>query len=165
MIYRASLVFLSTFSPVERSQGAVYRCELRIRVSPEVHETYSTSQPYASTRLAKDAVAQLALQEGVVILFKLHNSMTTQICKQLGIPIPATLEDHDTFEEENTTGVISQLVQQVTRDTDAISTTYSEVHSENGKSSGNVAFSSKSDPENLVPGSQAISMAQKYPSE
>lgn len=116
----------------DRSRGAIYRWELRVRISPEVREIYSTTQAYTSTRLAKDAVAQLALQEGVVILFKLHNSMTTKICRQLGAPIPSTLEDHDTFEEENTTGVISQLVQQVTPDASAMSTTFTEAHSDTG---------------------------------
>lgn len=114
----------------------VYRCQLQVRISPEVHEVYSTTRSYNSIRSAKEAVAQLALQEGVVILFKLHNSMTTKICKQLGLPIPATLEDHDTFEEENTAGMITQLVQQVTRNTGAISTIFSEVHSETGDLSG-----------------------------
>lgn len=98
-----------------------------------MQETYATNASYPSTRLAKDAVAQLALQEGVVILLKLHNSTTTKICKQMGLAIPATLEDHDTPEEENTAGVISQLVQQVTHDPNAMVSTFSESRSETGK--------------------------------
>lgn len=97
-----------------------------------MQETYSTTQSYPSTRLAKEAAAQLALQDGVVILFRLHNSMTTRICKQLGKPIPATLEDHDTPEQENTAGLLHQLVQLATHDVDAMATNFSHVHSETG---------------------------------
>lgn len=117
---------------IGRLRGAIYRCELRVRISPDVHEAYATTEAFSSMRLAKEAVAQLALQEGVVILFKLHNSMTTKICRQLGCTIPATLEDHDTFEEENTAGLLSQLVQQVTRDPGALTSTFSELHSDTG---------------------------------
>ncbi|KAK9900294.1 hypothetical protein P389DRAFT_10361 [Cystobasidium minutum MCA 4210] len=65
-------------------RGSIYRCDLRVRITPDTHEVYSTSQAFPSTRLAKEAVAQLALQDGVVFLFRLHNSMTTKISCSAG---------------------------------------------------------------------------------
>jgi hypothetical protein len=126
---------LLTCSPLHSAEirGHVHKCDLRVRISPDIYETYATNAAFPSTRLAKDAVAQLALEEGVVILFKLHNSMTTKLCKRLGLPIPTNIEDHDTEEEENTAGMLSQLVQQVTRNSSAMSTTYSRLHSDTGK--------------------------------
>lgn len=132
LTYASDLCFSQT-NAIGQFRGAIYRCDLRVRITPDLHEVYSTNQAFPSTRLAKDAVAQLALQDGVVILFKLHNSMTTKICQRLGLPIPATLEDHDTPDEENTAAILSQLVQQVTRRPDAISTSFVRGQSDTGE--------------------------------
>lgn len=105
-------------------KGYAHRCQLNIRITPDIAESYTTSASYPSTRQAKEAAAQLALAEGVVMLFKLHNSLTTKICRQLELPIPSNVEDHDTAEEENTAGLLAQLVQQVIGRPDAITTEY-----------------------------------------
>lgn len=120
-------------------RGHVHKRDLRVRITPDIHETYATTAAFPSTRIAKDAVAQLALEEGVVFLFKLHNSMTTKLCKQLGLPIPTNIEDHDTEEEENTAGMLSQLVQQVAHSSNAMTTTYTHAHSDTGKHAARLA--------------------------
>ena len=76
---------------------------------------YRTSVDFTSAKAAKEAATRLALQEGIVTLLKLHNSFTSKICRQLGVPVPLTLEEHDPVEEENSAGTLGQLVQEVTR--------------------------------------------------
>ena len=93
----------------------LHGCTLTVRITPDFHEMYRTNVDFTSAKVAKEAATRLALQEGIVTLLKLHNSFTSKICRQLGLPVPLTLEEHDPVEEENSAGTLGQLVQEVTR--------------------------------------------------
>lgn len=95
-------------------------------MTPEIHETYVTSAAFTSNKQAKESVTQLALQQGVIALLKLHNSMTTKICLQMGLPIPTSVEDHDPLDEENSAGFLGRLVQEVTRNPLAMQCDYTQ---------------------------------------
>lgn len=115
------------------------RYTLRCRITSDVHEQYTTADVFASTKAAKEAVAQLAIDEGVLSLIKLHNSITTKVCQQLGLAVPPRVEDHDVLDEENTAGRVSIAVQKATRDPSAIECEWSEIATDFGKDGSQLA--------------------------
>lgn len=67
----------------------LHGCKLTVRITPDLHETYTLVPQYTSAKIAKEAVTRLALQDGVITLLKLHNSYTARVCRQMGLPSKA----------------------------------------------------------------------------
>lgn len=102
----------------------IYHCKLSIRVTPGLVRHFSTSTGYPSSKQAKEVVTRLALQARIVDELKLHNSFTSKVCKQLGLPVPERVEEHDPVDEENSAGVLTQMVQEVMRNPNALQCEY-----------------------------------------
>ena len=83
--------------------------------------------------MAKESVTKQALQEGVVVLLKMHNSMTTKVCRQLGLSIPGRVEEHDPPDEENSAGLLGQMIQEITRNPQALECQYTSSHEAGGE--------------------------------
>lgn len=120
----------------EHALHHVFRCHLQIRVTPDNTVSYNTSKTYNSVKESREAAARLALADGIVHRLKMENSLTSKIHKQLGLPVPTDLDAHDTVDEENTAGSLTQLVQQVTRNTAALQCEYTKAPGGSGKDEG-----------------------------
>lgn len=104
----------------------MYACILTARVTPTgaafgSTRDFNTSKHFLRAIDAKRAAAALAFKSNIVNELRCNNTIESSILRELDLPVPASLEEHDIPDQQNSLQRLTELVQKATGSQSALS--------------------------------------------